>query len=441
MKKILLFSGLILFGFIFTGCTKKEVDYTFHDEAVRLLESLEYDEALLSFKKSINQNPSLTDSYVLAAEILSNRKMYEEAVEILDAGIGFASDQSEIYEKLGEIYSDSDDSDKSEFYFAKSYSRNGDNIEAYVGYIKVLIKNNNFAKAKDVADDRLDKADDEDVQTLKLALFADDVDALDKIRISSQTGSGTDTVISDLFDDIDTTKELQLVNQMEIEQMAVNSMYKFAVIPVLSDIINKNELYDGAYLYRGLALLQLEQYLAAESDFSSCITYNSELADCYRYLGVAQTLQGEFDKAEQNFNLALIYGADSRLQILEDYITLLDSRDDYQNLIQTIIEIINLGGGEIYEVRLGEIYCEQEGFVDELADLDSDNQSLNACLLTKNNDIVSEEMLDSLKGSNDPFSYFVLYRYYEQNSNVESETIKARLREIDLSGKYSNLIK
>ncbi len=437
MKKLILLLTVIFLGLAVTGCTKKEVDYAFHNEGESYLSNSEYDEALLSFKKSINQNPSLTESYIFAAQILADKNLFEDAIEILDAGIGFAGDQSKIYQKLGEVYYLSGDFDAAEFNYSKAYARNGDNLEAYAGFVKLLIKNGNDSKAKDVADDRLDLNDEDSLQLLKLGLFADDLDLVDKILGNTEN-------LSELFGGLKNLETDTVAYQMQIEQSVINSTYKFAAIPVLSSILEANEYYDGAYLYRGLALLDINSYSEAEADFASCIRYNPDLADCYRYLALSQMSQEKYEDSRQNFDLALNFGQDQRREILIDYTKLLELVDDKKTLIQMLDEIISLDGGEEYKVKLGRVYCMEDGFIDELTGLVSglaeSDPSLESCLLVKKTENIAGDTIETLKTSNDTFSYYVLYLYYNEKNSGDLDAVRDRLRELDVTGEFQYLI-
>lgn len=458
MNKLIKIVIICISIFLLSGCAK-EAEYKKgnYEIGLKQVEENKYSEGLVSFKKSINENPKLTDSYIQAAKILEKKGQLDEAINILTNGIGFSDNDEIIFSELGEIYFLKSDFNKSLENYNKALNKNSEYVPGIIGKIESLVRIGNFAEAKEYAKSRDTKSDGFEAQVIKSFLFFDELDRAESFLSNIQSTNADENVFIDeytkLISEVRNSPDKTINNNMSQARIMINFGKPSFATPLINNVIEENEFYEGGYLYRGIIQYLLSDYTNAEKSLLQSLSYNSDISETYRYLSLSQSQLGKNDESISNFNIALSNAISLDEGIYKDGIFIFKKANQNVKVFEMYSKLIalNTQNKNIYALELATLHCINEGSVSELqttlSSITEDNFSdkkdksvffaLQACSEWKNSNINEAKSLlttsENLFTGN-AITYYVGYVIFESEDNVKSENYKERLIDVDFDG-------
>jgi tetratricopeptide (TPR) repeat protein len=436
---------------VLSACSSKNTERSeYYNEGIALLEAGKYSEALVSFKKAINENPSDTDSYLQAAEILIDKNQYEEAINILKNGIGFSEFDQKLFTKLGEVNFLKGDLSEALSNFNKAISIDNDNEAAVIGKITTLSHQQNTAELKSFVSKRIGKAESDEIQMLKGFILYENVD--DALKVLNDVKDKNDKITNaiGIFDEIKASG-YSTVLEMKLAREIINSGYGTLAIPIAEKTISENEFYEGGYLYKGIGFFLLGNLEEAENLLREAVRYNSSLSEGFLYLALVQAAASDTESANMNFQFALNF-ADNEMKknILRRLIDYLYDERDISGLVQRAAELGILDPTTENKKELATYYCvsSDANISNTISELKASNETdlseFEACssLLAGDNEN-AKNLINSLYSSDptNPFVYFLGFKVAQAESDsVAVEELKMRILDVDKNGFYSEVL-
>jgi len=460
-----LFVFTVICLFLLTGCSNSGFDSTYYDQGLSAVQEFRYSDALQAFKKSINTYPNHTDSYLKAADILIDKGHFIDALEILQNGIGFADSEDELYEKIGEVYFRLRDYDNAELSYSDALNINSDNQLAILGRVEIMARKENFAGLKSYLESRAGILDSYEVEIAKAFVFADDLqkslEFLDKAEnLVSEDEEENFNNIKGIFEEMKNSDKKETDKFMKLSQIIINEGKPALALHLLNEILDKNQTYEGGYLYKGIVYILLQKYQEAEELLKFAVAYNSKLSDSYKYLAIATYKQDKIDDAKLYFSLAKQYSSSIDEDLLYDYYIFVNDINDEQETINTLNNLIALNSKKKidYQLTLAEHYClsknlnEQfEQFLNtmKVTEIQSkENLSRyytnRGCLAYKKGDLESaksliEEAQNLYHGLPQIYYIRALISKSENDEDKKQEYIN-KVLDVDLDGEYVKLV-
>ena len=295
---IILFFALLLAGagvYYFFFYEQPKDDNKSYDEAQSAVESRNYSLALTKFKEAINEDPSLTDAYIQAADILLNRNQDAEAIELLEKGIDFANDPSKIKAKMADIYAH-----QANFEKALEYS----DSQSKPGYLALL--------------GRMDEAKKEagnisggDAYSAFLQAIVN-YDNLEKARGYAQNAASTSddtkyTILKEKLDTLEEAEDNKVMNYMEIANIAIQYDEGALAIIILNDVRTTNKYYEGSYIYEAYVRLSYGDYVKALELLKSGGIYAPNNQDIPKLMAEAYYEQNDLTNATKYIQKSLSF--------------------------------------------------------------------------------------------------------------------------------------
>ena len=132
------------------------------------------------------------------------------------------------------------------------------------------------------------------------------------------------------------------INTGQMMQMGRNMIYfgdYELAIQCFNRIIEVRPRTERAYLYRAIALLNLDDYHGAEADASRAIELNPFITDCYEVRGVARQNLGDYKGAVSDYDRALNLLQDNR-NLLFNKALAQDASGDQEGALATFNHIV-----------------------------------------------------------------------------------------------------
>lgn len=132
------------------------------------------------------------------------------------------------------------------------------------------------------------------------------------------------------------------INTGQMMQMGRNMIYfgdYELAIQCFNRIIEVRPRTERAYLYRAIALLNLDDYHGAEADASRAIELNPFITDCYEVRGVARQNLGDYKGAVSDYDRALDLLQDNR-NLLFNKALAQDASGDQEGALATFNHIV-----------------------------------------------------------------------------------------------------
>ncbi|HEC65611.1 MAG TPA: hypothetical protein ENI23_09965 [bacterium] len=421
------------------------------------LETFEYSLAIQKFKDSINQNPSNTDSYIQAADILQRKGDLDEALLVLNNGIDFAEEAWKLLQKTGDIYMTKKDYVQAEDNYRKSLNRGGD-WKSAVGLSKSLVLQQKYEDAESIL--RSHKTDDSEGRVrlgyLLAALQSKDFDLSLETITSLGTNLAEDELLNNLNNALTAAKESEenkIEDYMNIAFVIIGGGdFEFA-FHLLEEVILENEYYHGGQLYSGYVYLKIEDYGKSKDFLLTALQLNSSDVDTLKFL--AQTYLGlNEQKNAVDIYLSLLALSPNDTEIKRDYIEALITSDSMEKAKEQAAALVNLDPSIENRVLFAEILVELGDFdgagkqlelAREVEEFESIAGALKAkhmilegwTLYKKGEKALGLELLeDSLKlTSSSPLSYFYLgIIYKDTGKSVDAKTSLERAIDLDFDG-------
>lgn len=273
-------------------------------KAQELEQTRQYSSALAKYKEAINENPGYTDGYIQPAELLLLKNRPEDALEILEAGIGFANDQGRLYQMI-----------------ANTYALEGNFESAITNVEKALdYKNNTEVKRDKITYLHLNKSDDaareyygevsgsdaysEFIQAL---LNYDNLETgLEKAQKAAEKSEDPQyEELYKIYEEAIKTEDNKIEDYMNIAQLAIENDEMGIALGILRDIKKENKFYEGSYIYEGYIYMQYNSYDTAIGQFEEANQKVQNNYQTYKYLAYAYLQKGDVQKASDFITSAL----------------------------------------------------------------------------------------------------------------------------------------
>lgn len=442
MKKIAL---IVLFSIIFiSGCTQSGPKTDFAGLAKDNISKNEFANALVNFKKAINQDPSDVSNYIAAAEILISKNNTKEAIELLKNGEGHTSDDAQLFEKIGDLYFLQSDYENSNNYYKKILNK----VSGLKGTYRSLVALDRLDEAKSLLQNNRNNTD---ISTITFCGLYDESNMIGETKDIDEAKK--------IFQKLNEAKD-DSKNLMELARFCINNGAASGAIFAVNKVIADNKYYEGGYLYRGLINLDLYRFEDARGDFRAAVSYNTNYALSFRYLGLAETRLNKLDTAKENFLTAISLEGDPSEDTLSDFLIYQRVAKDTEGAIETLTKLINFRSEHLtnYIYQLTEVYClsdlkstEAEKYllsIESDPDFNRDNKSaitfIKGCIELKNSNInEAQELLDKEKLNNPNNLYTNMLSYLVAQAKNDSESIstaKDKIIDADLEGFFSDYV-
>lgn len=450
----LLIIGAGYYFFFYEGGEKANPAYK---EAEKSYSEREYAKALSQYKEAANDDPSFTQAYIQAANILLDKNQDDEAIEVLSKGIGFADEEALIYQKIGEIYAHNADFNKAlenaekavaidssaqfrkdqvgylallgRYDEAKKKAQSIDGDDAYSKFLKAIVSYNDLAEAKDNATQAVRKSDEAKYTELKETLNA-----------------------------LKETDETKISNYMGIAHIAIQYQEGHLTLIILDDIQAENEYYEGSYIYKAYVHMDYGDYKTANEFLSAAEMYAPNNADVPKLRAESYYEQSDIENAVKQIEKALSFaeiGGDTRLLAFMIY----SANSDYTKALAQVEVMIKelpssytynrlkakaLIGGEKYQEALSHIQTYLEEYGNELSEeqhavmtaLEGYSQYL---LNDKKSAKENFDLAESLFPKNAEVNYLIGLFYKGQDDGLLAQEYFVQAVSLDLNGEIGPL--
>ena len=329
-------------------------------------EEYEYSKAIEQYKLAINSDPAFTDAYIKAAEIYLLKSKDEDAVSILENGIGSALEVDKIYYFLGKIYFDNKTFEKALEYFESSRDKNADNIDNAV----YLAKSYGYVSSKIDKDESVIEqvnAGDDETEVKKnfyLALLnTDDVVSskglLEQIRAKSNSTDMADEVndLYSTFEEISSDSSKDVYNKTLWAYELIKYEFFPQAIVLLDEATTANDEYAAAFMYKGLSYLGMNELDKALENLQKATVIDEYDTESIVLLAHTYELKKDQKSAIDTFQIALSMNSEDEV-LRYEYIKLLLGFELYSQTEAEYNQLIGLANDNLiqYKIELAEIF-------------------------------------------------------------------------------------
>jgi len=289
--------------FIYESTPQENLPY---QEAQEALDNRSYSQALAKYKEAINIDPTLTDAYLQAGEILFLKNKPTEAIEILQTGIGFADNEADIHQEIAHIYATQMDFEK-----ALEYSTNALNISQattyradQIGYLALLER---FDEAKTEASNV--SGNDAYSNFIKsIVNYADLENAREHARKASEQDNDLKyKQMYEILKDLEESEESLIENYMHIAKVAIENDEEATALIIMSDIKQENEFYEGAYIYEAYVHMSFNNLDKAIELLKAAQVFSPNNSDIPKLLAECYFKKHDLENASKNMQKALSF--------------------------------------------------------------------------------------------------------------------------------------
>lgn len=277
-KKFLLALSLILFAIPLGGCGKETVSTNYYDDGKALVEERKFSEAISTFTKGLEAEPSNYLYYLEIATIYKDKGLLDKAIETADIGLSNVAGEKNLLLVKAEAYFTKADYENAAKYYLEAFDA-GESSDAKIQAAVCKIKLKKFDESKTL----LSEVDAEDSAFDKKANYYLSVLTTDNVSKSLEyINNAQDIEDEDLKNLVSTYKTLLEELKQKSEQASVNENF--------------------LKLLQGYALIKVDQFEIAETIIEPVARhYESEGKPSYQanfYLGSIYYHLGEYEKAK-----------------------------------------------------------------------------------------------------------------------------------------------
>lgn len=293
---VIIAGGLATYVLLFRKSPEVNSDY---NKAQELYQERKHSEAVSYYKKAINNDPTLTDAYTKAAEILLFKGENEEAIMILEKGIGYALEEDEIYKKLAFAYAQEADFKMALQNANLAVEKDGSDEQSKRDRIVYLYLTGDDAEG-DKAAEALDPGSDEYLNFVKAIL------SFKNLEKSLEYAEKSDSqALKETLKKAQEKPEETIANYMDIAYVAVQKDDGALAIPIINAIKASNKYYEGAHIYEGYVNIQYQNYDEAIKNLNAAASYTPNNYQIYKLLAVANYEKDNLPEAEKQINKSL----------------------------------------------------------------------------------------------------------------------------------------
>jgi len=437
-------------------------------KAEEYIDDKQYSKALEQYKLAINADPSITQSYIEAANIYLLKSKKDEALSILKSGENNTTNPDQTHYLIGKIYYENYDMQNALEYFEKANNENPNNFENAIYLIKTF---SYYPDKKEQMKKVIEniKSDDQEVKNwinYYLALLSYE-DINKSISYLEESSNIEDSEIKNKINDfLKSAKKIQTDpedivqnNTLLVYELIRGELYPLA-IPLLEKVISENDEYYAAFMYLGICYINMNNLDKAKENLQSSVTVDPNQIQPKIFLAQVYTKQNNQKDAIDIYEEIL--NTDKTNETARyDYAKTLVKFNLLSQAKQQYLELINLVTDKKieYEIELVEIYLDNsnesvEGLNLSKSIIDDWNASEhNTELKAKALDLLGwsyqknsqkDEALNYISQSQELYSYLpasyyhlgVIYR--EIGNQIEATVNLERAIDLDLEGSISS---
>jgi tetratricopeptide (TPR) repeat protein len=346
-SNITVFTAFLVVGSILlAGCTNSEQALVKYSELIRdadkLYEQYEYSEAVKKYSEAADLVPTESDAFFGLVGILEDKGKLGQAAEIVEKSAGkiSAADRSKLYAIIGNGYLERNDLNNAQKYYIEA-NKGVDNIPAKVGLAQVYMKKGELDKVggnlevTDVKDTNYAKA-----ALLRAYLKLDDTKGA-KEELSELTSTDLDEDTKAQYDSflaaINSATDDKLYTATLLSGEYINAGYPYLAIKLLEPMKDEMVEYADGLYFLGRAYFDHGKYGSAIDVLNEALSFDVYTAEVYSLLAKAYYINGDQEKAFENFEKAYTFASDKEKEkYLLTYVDLLLEQEQ-QSKAQTYL--------------------------------------------------------------------------------------------------------
>ncbi len=429
-----------------------KTDNYYYNKAVSYKEQKEYSKAIENYKKSINENPYDTKSYIELADLLNTKGQIEEAIQILDKGSTIAKNKGKIYLKKGEILMSNGNFNESlaEIQTANTIMQNP--VSSYQLILNLLLSNNSN-DAKIIAQNM--SCSDKDTCLVKAFNDFSNLNNLQYyinkcIELDSQNNICLE--LKDLSQTLTGSEEEIITNYMNIAKYLIDNEIYAPALFMCDDIKFKNPYYEIPYIYKAFIYMQFNDLNSALNLLNTASIYAPDNANIYKMIASIYLFQNKLNLAEENILKAMqfsnvedetrfiasqVFKKESKYdEALEQLGILLKENPDNFDYIKekAFIFILEQKYNACVDLLTQDLLDKVESQEDEAILLSIDAW----CLYKNNNQKEAERIFKSINNRNNAtIMYFYAKYLYDNEEFDKAKKYFTKALDLDLSGEYT----
>lgn len=341
---LLILIGLTAFYFVFVRGREKENEVFAEAEIAR--ENKQYSKAVSLYKESINVDPSYTNAYINTADILEGKGLYEEAISVLEKGIGYATDDALLYQKIASLYAHNANPEMALETIVKAKEKKN-NTSIYHDYLSYLYLNGEFDQVSSLKGDF--PGDDAYANYVKAILSYDNLEESLEYAREAQTKS-SEYKYQQLYETIKTaynTEDNTIEDLMLIAVDSINSGEYALTLGPLQLIKEENKYYEGSYIYEAFVYNNYQMYTDAIDSLNTALLYTQNNYQVYKFLAYANYENQDYKTAETNIIQALTF-PNLDADTYELAARIFKENEDYKKALDNLNKIETLGNDYEY---------------------------------------------------------------------------------------------
>ncbi|MEI6887345.1 MAG: tetratricopeptide repeat protein [bacterium] len=367
--------------------------YDYVSEGIKFLETKEYSNASLSFKKAINQNSSDSNAYIELSNIYIQKNDYNLAIDLLKPVADKLENSSSLYYQLASIYFKLKSYDKAEEYLLKiapeyvvpndlRLGRTGDIsskdvVKLFSSTLNAKDKND---ESKKLIETYLEnsKSTDAYLNIIASLLNYASLDTSNSYYSRVVSFDETDGVeilkkaSDELKSTLDKTKadtkgELADTNKANIARLLIQFNFNTPGINIISDVISRNLEFDLLYQLRGIGYYQKADLDKALIDLEKSNSLNPTSEETLIYLARLYDQKSNVQKSIETFEQAVSLYPNNEFS-LHDYAKMLYKDEMYSKSVIQYLKLIAKNTSKLseYRIELAKIYLDKVANYDEI---------------------------------------------------------------------------
>jgi hypothetical protein len=418
----------------------------------QLLEQYEYNQAIDKLNQIINEDPQLTEAYLLLKNVLLKYNKDQEAEQLLNKAISNNVSDDRILLALADIkYEKGDWASARDLYFLL-YEKDPSNSEITRKYADSLILLNEDEKLQELSA-KIDPYVSSEMRLYKNILsYSFNTSETELLSVGIEDLNANDAVmletIKDLNIDPSQNDSYILGLSQTVYELMKNSYLELA-LHFDRKLIDENSFFEKPNLYAASIFMQLNSPEHAQPHILRCLKYNPESLPCHILMVEYYYATQEIDKLDSEITMLMdLLSANSQDQVFA-LLAIFDKNKDYSAVIDHADAILKKAPNYYREIdflalKAAFLSKDQENidkFSKKVAQfelvLTASERSLflssKYLLLLNSQDVITSEQVDLIQNI-DALSIYpqlFLYTYYEKFDNMELMS-KAKTRALEL---------
>jgi len=358
-SRIPLYIFVFLFSLFFlTGCTSKEnvsISEGLVEEGLELYEERYYTKALDKFVEALEKYPSNFEAYVGLTDVLLDKSWLGEAEDLAnEASVRVSGNEAAaIFSMVGEGYYNDGQYEKAKEMYEKAVDYDGGYEEGKIGLSKSHVQLGEVNAARKALGGKGDS--DEFLRLYSFLTLDDWEEGFKKAReIKDDDLRGRLEEIYEIDDDDALYKNTSLAGEY------INAGYPFLAIELLGMQSDDIEQYPDGQYFLGKAYLDYGDYEKAIEKFNMAMLLDMDDDDLYVNLARAYAFSNDIEKALETYEAIL---SPSAAEIVEEYVNVLLENDMTNRAERTLKNLLEDEDSFKLNILLIKVHYEQNELI------------------------------------------------------------------------------